>query len=154
MGHVLQMVVHLVFHVKDDPLRDPGVDVALQHRDHLGGRQRDKGQDQQTDQQGHVLPHQGLVDDAAGDDAGQQAQHRRNQDRHENQQELEPVRPEIGQDPPDQGTAEGRQVFLFLFRQEPPGAQTVYGRRHFPTAFLSETGSILWENALQIKQKL
>ena len=35
VGHVLEMVVHLVFHVENDALGDPGVDIAFQHTDDL-----------------------------------------------------------------------------------------------------------------------
>ena len=76
MGHVLQMVVHLVFHVEDNALGNPGVNITLQHRDDLGSRQRNKSRQQQAHQQRQILSHQRLVHNFPGDDAGQQPQHR------------------------------------------------------------------------------
>ena len=135
VGHVLQMVVHLVFHVEDDPLGDPGVDVALQHGDDLGGGQSHEGEKQELDQQLHVLAHQRLVHNAPGDDAGQQAQDRREQDRHEDQQELRPVGLEVGEDTQQQIPGYGGQIFLFLVRQKSAGPEPARGRRHGITTF-------------------
>ena len=68
VGHVLQMVVHLVFHVKDDALGDPGVDIALQNADDLRESQGKEGHEQELDEQLHVPTDQGLVHNAARDD--------------------------------------------------------------------------------------
>ena len=96
VGHVLEMVVHLVAHVEDDALGDPGVDIALQHADDLRDRQGHKGHQQKLDQQLHVLSDERLVHDASGDDRGQQADGGREQDRHEYKKKLQPIGLEIG----------------------------------------------------------
>ncbi len=141
VGHVLEVIVHLVLHIEDDLLGDPGVDVALQHANDLGGGQRQRGEDQQLDQQGHVPAHQRLVHDAAGDDAGQQAHHRREENGDEHHEKLEPVGLQIGQDPLDQRTGHLGPVLLLLVRQEAAGAEgSAMGRghgRHFLFLFLS-----------------
>ena len=136
---MLQMIVHLIFHVEDDPLGDPGIDIALEDRDHLGGRQRDKGQDQQPDQQRHVLSHQRFVHDPPDDDARQQTEHGRNQDRHEHQHKLKPVRQQIGQDSPDQRSVHLGHILFFFFGKEPPRSQTARRVCHRIAAFLVRT---------------
>ena len=136
MRHVLEMVVHLVLHVEDDALGDPGVDIALEHRDHLGGRQRDEGHDEQLHEQAHVLAHERLVDDPSGDDARQQADHGREQDRHEHQQELQRVGLEIAEDPPQQRAGDLRHVLFLFLGQKTAGAEPPPGSGHKQFSFL------------------
>ena len=125
--HVLQMVVHLVLHVEDDALTDPGVDIALEHGDHLRRRERDEGENEELDEQRHVLPDEGLVHDLARDDAREQPDHRREQDRDEDEDELQPVGLEIAQNAPDQRAVHLREILFFLLgekaaRSEPAGS--------------------------------
>ena len=134
--HVLKMVVHLVFHVEDNPLGDPGIDIALENRDHLRGRERHKRQDQQPDQQRHVFPHQRLIHDPPRDDTRQQAEDGRHQDCHKHQHKLKPVRQQIGQNPPDQGAVHLGHVLFLFFGQEAPRSQPARRRCHRIAAFL------------------
>ena len=114
---MLQMVVHLVFHVEDDALGDPGVDIALENADDLREGQREEGHEQELHEQLHVPADQRLVHDAARDDRGQQAHGGGQDDGNQHQQKLEPVGPEIGQDAKDQALCHLRHV-LFLFLGE------------------------------------
>ncbi|MPM83639.1 hypothetical protein SDC9_130708 [bioreactor metagenome] len=91
------MRIHLVLHVEYDSLRDPGVDIALQHRDRLRRRQSHQRPEQQPQQQRHVLARQRFVYDAPGNDGGQQSDDRRNQDCEQNQCELNTIRFQIGE---------------------------------------------------------
>ena len=130
MGHVLQMVVHLVLHIEDDALGDPGVDITLQDADDLGAGQGDEGQDQELDEQRKIFADQGFVHDLAGDDAGQQAKHSREQNCRKNKNELKPVGLQVGQDSFQQCTADLRHIFLFLIRQETAGPHAPSGSGH------------------------
>ena len=135
VGHVLQMVVHLVLHVEDDALGDPGVDVALQHADDLRERQREEGHEQELDEQRHVPPHKRLVHDAPGDDRGQQADRGREDDRDQHQQQLEPVGLEVREDAQQQVLCDLRHALLFLFGEKfdrPSGAGSA---RHMHSPF-------------------
>ena len=118
MRHVLQMVVHLVFHVEDDALGDPGVDVALKHADDLREGQREEGHEQELHKQLHVPADQRLVHDAARDDRGQQAHGGGQDDGNKHQQKLEPVGPEIGQDAQQKLLCHLRHALFFLFGEE------------------------------------
>ena len=93
MRHVLQMMIHLVFHVIDDTLGDPGIDIALQDADQLADTQSAEGHDQQADQQCQILTYQRLVYDASSDDGGHQSYGSRQQDGHKHKGKLQPVRP-------------------------------------------------------------
>ena len=62
MRHILQMPVHLVSHIEYDALRDPRIDVVLEHTDKLAHRKRCKSHQQKLDEKLHVLADQRLVD--------------------------------------------------------------------------------------------
>ena len=85
------MAVHLVFHVVDDAPGDPGVDVALQHPDHLAHRHRRQRRQAQPEKLGHVLVHQRLVHDPPGDHRGKQADGRRNENGDKNEKVNIPI---------------------------------------------------------------
>ena len=136
MRHMLQMIIHLVLHVEDDPLGDPGVDIAFENRNHLRGRERHKRQDQEADQQRHVLSHQRLIHDPSRNDAREQAEHGRYQDRHKDQHKLQPVGKQIGQNPPDQSAVYFGHVLFFFVREEAPRPQAACRRWHRITVFL------------------
>ena len=91
MGHMLEMVVHLIFHVEDYLLGYPGVYVAFQHSDNLGCRKGHKGHQKKPDEKLHIPPHQRLVHDAPGYDGRQKPHRGREQYRRKHQQKLEPI---------------------------------------------------------------
>jgi len=137
--HVLQMVIHLVFHVEDDALGNPGVYVALQHTDDLGQSQRKEGHEQQPDQKLHVLAHQRLIHHAPGDDGGQQPDSGGEDDCGQHQQKLQPVGLEVGEDPPQQLLRHLRHALFFFLGQKfdrPAGAGSAcHGTHLFHTLF-------------------
>ena len=75
MRHALQVLVHLVLHVEDDAHRDPRVDVVLEHTHQLAGQHGGKRREKQADEQAEVVAYEGGVNDAAGDDRRQEANH-------------------------------------------------------------------------------
>ena len=68
MRHILQMLIHLIAHVKYDALRDPRVDVVLEHTHQLAHCQSGKCHKQELNEELHVFAHESLIDDASGDD--------------------------------------------------------------------------------------
>ena len=67
------MMVHLIPHVKDDPLRDPRINVRFKHGDRLRGGQRNDRKDQKLDQERQIFSDQSLIHDPPGNDRRQQA---------------------------------------------------------------------------------
>ena len=118
MRHVLQMPVHLVSHVENDALRDPRVDVVLEHTHKLAHCQRGERHKQELYEELHVFADERLIDDAAGDDGRQQSYCRRQQYRDEHEDELQPVRLQIAQYPYQQRLRHLRHILFFFLSEE------------------------------------
>ena len=145
MRHVLQMLVHLVAHVKNDALRDPRVDVVLEHTDQLAhGQRRERGK-QELYKELHVPADQRLVHDTAGYDRRKESDGRRQQYRDEHEDELQPVRFQITHYPGDQFPRHLRHILFFFLCEEVHRAHAARSRscHYLPFSMLSATAAAL-----------
>ena len=74
LGHLLQMAVHLISHVKCDMLRHPGIDIALRKPDEIREESHQKRQKNIAHQSVQVSLQKTLIQDLSGQDRRQQSE--------------------------------------------------------------------------------
>lgn len=94
---MLEMVVHLVFHVEDNTLGYPRVYITFQHAYDLGGGEGHKGHDKKLYKKLHIPPHQRLVHYAPGDYRGEKTYPGGEQNGDEDEEKLKGIGLEIGE---------------------------------------------------------
>ena len=91
LRHFLQMAVHLISHVECNMLRNPCVEIALEHADQVGCKCDCERQQDQPDQSFHIPGYQTFVDDPSCQDRRSQRKNRRHQNSRKDEQHLLPV---------------------------------------------------------------
>ena len=91
MGHILQMLVHLVLHIEDYALRYPRIYVAFKHTDNPADSESAEGEDKQPYKQRHIFAYKRMIDDFTCDNRRKQSNRCRQQNRSENKYKLHPV---------------------------------------------------------------
>ena len=118
LGHLLQVGEHLVAHVKGNVLRDPRIDVAFRHTDQVGTQRHRQGHQDIEHQRPEVALHQAFVDDFTGEDRRKQGAEGRRRDAHDHQQQVLPVRLQVGKHAYQQFLRYLRLLLFLLFGQE------------------------------------
>ena len=129
---MLEMVEHLVLHIKNDALGNPGIDITLQNTDHLrygeGGKSEENQLNQITERSAVRTE---SIYNSAGDDGRIQADNGREQNCHEDKKKLQPVGSQIAENTADQIPGDFGHIGLFVFREKSAGsAWTETGTGH------------------------
>ena len=123
MGHMLEMVEHLVLHIKNDALGNPGIDITLQNTDHLrygeGGKSEENQLNQITERSAVRTE---CIHDSAGDDGRIQTDNSGEQNCGKDEQKLQPVGGKIAENTADQIPGDFGHIGLFVFREKSAGS--------------------------------
>ena len=112
------MAVHLIFHIENDALGDPGIDVTFNNRDHLRCSKRNESSDQKLDQKTEVIAEERFIDDLSRDDRRQKSDNGRKEDREDHEGELKLIGLHVGGDTLQELLIDLRFILLLFFRQE------------------------------------